>query len=149
MNMKKIIPFCFLIVSFFACSKSESGSKPQLKIKEIAPEVVALGSDARVILEFSDKEGDVTDSLLGIRERVNVNGRSRRPMLFDIPTFPNRQTGEIEVSLTNQSQLLTVGNNPVVVFGQRQPDTLDLKFVVRDAAKNVSDTAIARIIVIR
>jgi hypothetical protein len=97
-------------------------------------------------IEFTDKEGDVRDSLLVVRERLNVRGRTQLPASpYGIPDFPHTDRGEFEVSLNYQFGLVfglgpirVVGSNPV----RNEVDTLRLKIVARDAAGNKSDTLV-------
>ena len=71
---------------------------------------------------------------------------------YPIPDFPASSTGEIDLVM-DYTFGLTFGLDPINIPGtggqQREPDTLNLKFVVQDKEGNKSDTAIANVIVIR
>ena len=150
--MKRILVFCSLAAIVVACSKDKFQTKPQITIKSVSSDIIPLNSGLRVLLEFTDKEGDVSDSIFLVRERLNQKSPSMLPARgFGIPDFPNTSKGEIEVDLDYNLDLttnllpLSAGTNPP----SNQPDTMNLKFVVKDKAGNKSDTAIAHVIVIR
>jgi hypothetical protein len=138
--MKRILVFC-LIVAVVSCNKDKFQTKPQIKIKSTNyEEVVPKTGTLRINLEFTDKEGDVSDSILIVRERLNLKSPAVLPALpYKIPAFPNNSQGEIQVDLDYDFGL-TLGLSP---------DTMNLKFVVSDKAGNKSDTATLGIIVNR
>ena len=142
------------IVTFLACGKDKFQTIPQLKFKSKNTDVVGINNDLRIILEYTDKEGDVDDSLLVVRQRLNVRGPVTLPVSpYTIPDFPATNKGEFEITLTYQFGLIfglaplrIPGSNPV----RNEPDTLNLKFVARDKAGNKSDTlTVSNIIVNR
>jgi hypothetical protein len=151
--MKRIFIFCSLAAIIIACSKDKFQTKPQITIKSVSSDIIPLNSGLRVLLEFTDKEGDVSDSVYFIRERLNQTSPTVLPAkMYGIPDFPNTSKGEIEVDLDYNLDL-TVGMLPLSKPGTTppsyQPDTMNLKFVVQDKAGNKSDTATAHVIVIR
>jgi hypothetical protein len=148
----------FFVSLFFtvllACSKDKFQTKPQLKFKSKNTDVVAQNGTLRVTLEYTDKEGDVDDSLFVVRQRLNRRGSVTLPASpYPIPKFPDTNKGEFEITMTYQfglvfglSPLRVIGSNPA----KNEPDTLNLKFVARDKAGNKSDTlTLNNIIVIR
>ncbi len=150
---KSLIAFVSLIF-LNACDKDRFETKPQIKILSVNRNVVEKNTDLRFLLEFTDKEGDVDDSLFVIRQRLNSRGPvTLRPSPYGIPKFPNQSKGEIQVTLA-YNEGITFGISPLRIPGsnpeQFQPDTMRFKFVLKDRAGNVSDTATSRdIIVIR
>lgn len=78
------------------CGKDKFQTKPQIKIK--SPDkrtVVSFNGSIRFIIEFTDKEGDVTDSLFVKKVRLN---RRVTPTNLDsfwntIPDFPKNEKG--------------------------------------------------------
>jgi hypothetical protein len=155
--MKKILLLIIIVAVAFACNKDKFQTKPQIKIVSTNTDVVPINGTLRVVLEFTDKEGDVSDSIIVVRERLNLNGQITAPSIaMGIPSFPENQQGEIAIDLPYQNgptalisgfQAITIpgtGNPP-----SKEPDTLRLKFVVRDAAGNKSDTASLGVIAIR
>ena len=98
-----------------------------------------------VTLGFTDKEGDASDSIFIIRERLNVRQPTKPPALeYGIPDFTNKTQGEFEVNfpfqdLVNGMTTIRIpGSNPV----KYETDTLRLKFVARDMEGNLSDTLV-------
>lgn len=151
--MKRIIVLGIAAFVVFACSKDKFQTKPQITIKELSSDVVPANSALRVTLEFTDKEGDVTDTLYMVRERLNKRGYLQTGAVqYPIPDFPASSSGEIDVIL-DYTFGLTFGIDPILIAGtggqQKEPDTLNLKFVVQDKEGNKSDTAVANVIVIR
>jgi hypothetical protein len=127
-----------------ACSKDKFQTKPQLKFISKNTDVVAQNGTLRITLGYTDKEGDVDDSLLVVRERLNRRGPVILPASpYMIPKFPDITKGEFEITLTYQFGLI-FGLSPIRIPGsnpaRNEPDTLSLKFVARDKAGNKSDT---------
>src|SRR6185436_10645383 len=133
----------FVIV---ACGKDKFQTIPQLKLKSRNGDVVPVNGTLRLNVEFTDKEGDVNDSLLIVRQRLNVRGTTQLAASpYGIPDFPHTDKGEFEISLGYQfglvfglSPLRVPGSNPA----RNEVDTLRLKIVARDAAGNKSDTLV-------
>jgi hypothetical protein len=153
--MKNKLVLSILAVVLFACSKDKFETKPQIKIKSINGERIAFKSTLVATLEYTDKEGDL-DSVFVVRQRLNraTGGPLIMPALpYPLPEFNNETSGDIVVSLAFDNALTLAmtairipGSSPV----QFQPDTIQLKFVVKDKAGNLSDTAVSdKIIVAR
>ncbi|HEX6168881.1 MAG TPA: hypothetical protein VFZ33_04250 [Chitinophagaceae bacterium] len=137
-----------LIISFgmIACDKDKFETVPQLELKSRSTDIVPVNGTLRLNIEFRDKEGDVNDSLLIVRQRLNVRGPLQLlPSPYGIPDFPKTDKGEFEVSLDYQFGLVfglpplrIPGSNPV----KNEIDTLRLKIVARDKEGNKSDTLV-------
>jgi hypothetical protein len=156
--MKKTLLFGLALVLLASCGKDKFQTKPQITITSVSTDIVPAPSTqnpqpgVRIVLEFTDQEGDVSDSVIMVRQRLNRSGlglaNAVRQLKYKIPTFPNTQSGEINVDLDYNGDL-TLGMTPLGPAGSRERDTLALKFVVLDLAGNKSDTATANVIVIR
>ena len=150
--MKKCFLFALLAFTIMACSKDKFETKPTLKYKSSSSDIVPLGSGLQVILEFTDKEGDL-DSVFIIRERLNKRGPLvNNSLQLGFPsTFKNETKGDLILNLdyagrlTYQIPEITIPGTG----GAREPDTLLIKFVVKDRENNLSDTAQKDFIVIR
>ena len=135
-----------IFVGMIACGKDKFETKPQLTLRSVSPEVVQVNGTLRLNIEYTDKEGDVSDSLLIVRQRLNVRGPIQlAPSPYDIPEFPHTDKGEFEISLAYQAGLIfglpplrIPGSNPV----KNEIDTLRLKIVAKDKAGNKSDTLV-------
>jgi len=133
----------FVIV---ACGKDKFETKPQLKLKSRNTDVISLNGSLVLDVEFTDKEGDVSDSLLIVRQRLNTRGPIQLPALtYGIPDFPLTDKGQFQVTLSYQFGLV-LGLTPIRITGsnpiRNEVDTMRLKIVARDAAGNKSDTLV-------
>ena len=152
--MKSIISISVLFIIILACNKDKFQTKPQITVKSVSDKLIPFNGSIDVTLEFTDKEGDVNDSIFVVRERINRRGPLVRPASpYKIPAFPNSTKGEFIVSL-QYSAGLTFGISPIRIIGsnpaRNEPDTMNLKFVARDKAGNKSDTAtVENVIIIR
>ena len=149
MRMKITYGALAILLVFFACSKNDFETKPKISIKSVNSEFVPFNGTLSISMEFKDKEGDVEDSLIVIRERLNSRSNDAPFQLkYDIPTFPARSKGELEVNIPFSSGL-ALNLNPIRVdSATNEYDTLRLKFVVIDKAKNISDTAVLNRIIV-
>jgi hypothetical protein len=152
--MKKLFVLVAGLILLIACNKDKFQSTPQIKISSVNSTIVPNGGSLEVTLSFTDKEGDVDDSIFIRKIRLNrvAVPTIRDSIKYKIPDFPNHTKGDINVTLDYQSVLSAV--NPPNIPGSNpptpQPDTLILKFVVSDKAGHKSDTATTgQIIVIR
>lgn len=144
----RLIIAAVLVFTFIACNKDKFQTKPTISIKSINTEVVPQNGTFIITLECTDKEGDVEDSLILIKKRLNrrVVTTVRDTLRFKIPTFPANSRTEIQAVLDYQNILSALnppnipGSNPI----QRELDTLVLRMAVRDKAGNTSDTIESR-----
>ena len=143
-----------ILIVAVACNKDKFQTKPTLSIKSVNTEEVPFNGTFIVNLECTDKEGDVQDSLIIIKRRLNkrVVATVRDTLRYKFPVFPTNTRTEIKATLDYQSILSALnppnipGSNPVT----KERDTLILRFAVRDNAGNTSDTIESKqIIVIR
>lgn len=149
--MRVVLIILSVTLIFFACSKGDFETKPQIEIKSANPTVVPQNSNMIVDLNFTDKEGDLADVYIW---KVRLN-KIVRPTVRDsipprpVPDFPKNQKGELELDLQYQAHLISAQNprrDPIT--GRLEPDTLNMKFVVKDKAGNVSDTSYLNNVVI-
>ena len=127
-----------------SCNKDKFQTRPTITLKSINNEVVPQNGSLVVELEVTDKEGDVQDSVIVIKKRLNkrVVTTVRDTLRFKYPVFPETPKTQVLVTLDYQSILSAL--NPPTIPGsmppQRELDTLQVKFAVKDNAGNVSDT---------
>ncbi|MFZ1264201.1 MAG: hypothetical protein WAT34_11905 [Chitinophagaceae bacterium] len=146
--------FTAFVVAVLACNKDKFLTKPTIKIKSINSDFIPLNGTLLLSLECTDKEGDVRDSVIIIKQRQNLRVRPtiRDTIRFPFPVFPVNTRTEIQVSLDYQN-ILSASNPPFIPGSnppQRELDTLILRLAVRDKAGNTSDTINSpRIIVFR
>jgi len=133
-----------LMVLTIACNKDKFQTKPTISIKSINGNFVPLNGTLVITLECTDKEGDVQDSVIIIKERKNIRvvPTLRDTLRYKFPVFPINTRTQVQATLDYQSILSALnppnipGSNPV----QKELDTLVLRLAVRDNAGNTSDT---------
>src|SRR4249919_3980234 len=121
----KIRIWLTMIIAFgmIACGKDNFETKPQLEFKSRNPEKdpVKLGEPLRLNIEFRDKEGDVSDTLFIVRQRLNQKGPVQLPASFYlIPDFPKTDKGEFEITLDYYNDL-TAGLLAIPIPGSGNP----------------------------
>jgi len=153
MKSSIILPV-ILVLLLAACHKDKFETKPSIRIKTYNTKLISPNGSLVVTLECTDKEGDVQDSLTIIKTRQNIRvvPTIRDVLRYKFPTFPKNTTTELVATLDYQAILSAI--NPPSIPGsnppQKESDTLQLGFIVRDNAGNTSDTITSdRIIVTR
>ena len=144
--MKKGVLIGFsIILLIVACSKDKFETKPTLKILSINGNLIPPGNNSGLVVdfEFTDKEGDVNDTLYVKKIRIN---QRQVPTLRDsfklkVPDFPNNTKGEIQLTMDYQNYLISAINPPMTGNPpQPEPDTLMIKFALKDKGNHISDT---------
>ncbi|MBI5858648.1 MAG: hypothetical protein HZB42_13500 [Sphingobacteriales bacterium] len=139
-----ILVLSVLSVLILACNKDKFQTKPSISIKSISTDKVPLNSNLVITLECTDKEGDVQDSVIVIKNRLNkrVVPTVRDTLRYTFPFFPVHNTTEIVLTM-NYQDILSASNPPFIPGSTpptRELDTLILKLAVRDNAGHTSDT---------
>ena len=143
----RILLAVIIIFGMIACGKDKFETKPQLEYLSRNTDVVEVSQPLRLNIEFRDKEGDVSDTLFIVRQRLNKKGPVQLPASFYmIPDFPKTDKGEFEITL-DYSQHLTSALTAIPIPGSGNPskkevDTLRIKIVARDLGGNKSDTLV-------
>jgi hypothetical protein len=136
-----IVAFVTLSVS---CNKGKLETTPTLKLKTISTSIVPVGGNLTIEFDFTDKEGDVSDTIFVKKIRTNkiVVPTLRDSFVLQIPKFPDKSKGTIELQLKYQNHLVSAINPPS--SGGTPPDlhddTLIFKFALQDKGKHISDT---------
>jgi hypothetical protein len=144
--MKKGLLIVFSVVlTAVACNKDNFGTTPTLKIKSINGNLIPPGQNSALVVEFefTDKEGDVSDTLYVKKIRINQKkvATIRDSFTLRVPDFPQNSKGDIKVTLDYNNYLIsainppTSGNPPVA-----DPDTLMIQFALKDRGNHISDT---------
>jgi hypothetical protein len=142
--------YLFLIVSILviavACSKDKFQTKPSLKIVSTSSKNVPINGALEVTFEYTDKQGDLSDSIFVRKIRTNLKTTPtvalRDSLWYKVPVFPNAPKGEVILRLgyTNLQSAITPPNIPNTTPPKKESDSLTFKFVIQDKAKNKSDT---------
>ncbi len=146
---KSTIYICSLLLIgiVIACNKSKLNTRPTIKVIRVENTVIPLGSTSPLIVEFdyTDKEGDISNSMFVQKIRLNkiVVPTVRDTFSLPIPNLGvNRTDGQIEIRLypTDLQSAQT----------SFEPDTMNIRFALRDKAGNVSDTvSIGQVVLFR
>ena len=139
----RILLAVIIVFGMISCDKDKFETKPQLEYLSRNTEVVEVGQDFRLNIEFRDKEGDVSDTLFIVRQRLNKKGPVQlAASYYLIPDFPKTDKGEFEITL-KYGDHLTAALTPIPLPGSRKEvDTLRIKIVARDLGGNKSDTLV-------
>lgn len=150
----KILAVLIAGCCLLACSKDKFTSKPQLTYKKVNTK--ELHQDGQIVftLEVTDAEGDIgdpsdTSNILTVKESVkNCNDPSAGfSQSYPMPEFTavKNLKGEINVCYSYGTSLSCP---PLQTPQCQRNDTAVFKFVIRDKAHNVSDTATSEEVVI-
>jgi hypothetical protein len=136
-----LIPVTLALLTFVSCSKSGSGSKPQIKIESITS-TVQPGENLDVKFTFNTNGGTLSGGgFVAIRIRQNQippqNSISGDTVLTQIPTFSGVNKGEFEY---------TQPYNGYLHFDDHINDTLLFKFAAISTAGVSSDTITAQVV---
>jgi hypothetical protein len=145
-EMKYILYLCCPILIIIACNKDKFQTKPQLTLKSTSDKIIPPNGSFHVVFEFTDKEGDIGDSIFYKKVRVNV--RTTSPLTTDTIRYllpknlPNSTKGDIDITIPYTDLVSAI--TPLTVPGSNPPrlesDSLLLRFAISDNAKNHSDT---------
>ena len=95
----------------------------------------------QIILEFTDKEGDITDSLYFVKQVLNENQKGSltefQVSRIKLPDIPKSISGEFEIRFARKVGFgVPLLGDPLTA----QDDTVVFHMAVKDAAGNWSDT---------
>lgn len=134
-----------LIITLFGCGKDTFDTKPTITFKQINSSEIGVNSRLEIILEYTDKEGDLGGGELQyFRNRLNIKpppstGDKADTVPYPLAEFPDRTRGEIQVNIS-------------YAFMDEDPndnDTMKFLLTVRDKMGNFSDTIESPIVVAR
>jgi len=137
-----------------ACNKDKFQTRPSLTLTSLNSDFYPTPESEMLIeFEFTDKEGDLTDSIFFRKVRLN---KRKVPTIRDtisvkIPPFPKNTQGFIQLRMKSGDYLESAQNPPIdPITNKRETDTLMMYWALRDQAGNKSDTvAVGPIYVVR
>ena len=142
----KLLIFSAIILGITACKKDTYTTRPQLTFKSVNGKT--FGSNSAIIfsIEFTDKEGDLQDSIW-VQKITRVNGCASFGDRAKIPNFTatSNLKGVFEIGYSTG---FVPGSNYTVLPSCSKTDTCYFRFWTRDKAKNVSDTVVSPDIII-
>lgn len=133
-----------IFLSLFAiisCGKDKYTTKPQITIKSITPNEMTRDDILSILLEFTDKEGDITDTLYFVKQILNENQKGL-PQEFQVsniklPFYPKAILGEMEIRFARRIGFgVPLMSDPLTA----QHDTVIFHMAVKDAGGHWSDT---------
>lgn len=140
--MKTKILIVFAIAAmFYGCSKDTYNSKPKITLRGTIPASVAPGSLLLFQIEFTDKEGDVQDTLYVQKfskvcpNQPGVTFTSKNRVPGFTPT--SNLKGILEIGYGYNANIPGYESLPAC---PNKTDTAYFRFWLKDKANNVSDT---------
>ncbi len=149
--MKQLIFPTMVLLALTACDKDNFQTKPQIEIDSYNTKELSPGSNLRITLKYTDKEGDLSAGDIYINiNRLNVipippscqGCDSPDTLRYKIAAFPVNQEGSLLITLPHSNQQFRLKEHPSI------NDTIQFKFAVADAEGNKSDTITSDPIVI-
>ncbi len=143
----KILIATIILFTAAACTKNQYTTAPQLTFLSVTSDVVPINASVIFNLEFTDKEGDIQDSIYVQKRALNCpQDTFGRPyyLMPDVPTKRNSK-GEIQVRYSHGINLEFPDIGDPQCVGN---DTCIFQFVLKDKANNRSDTAFSTPVVI-
>jgi hypothetical protein len=134
----------------FSCKK-DNGGQLSLNIKTVSSDVVGPGESLQITFDFSEK-GHVIDSIFMRKFRINQDQipTIRDTLSYSVPSYPQSATGQLQLTLDYDFDLISAINPPATDSIHFENDTLILKFVAKDQANNSSDTvSTGKIVILR
>lgn len=147
----RLLSILVLVLLIIGCNKNGFNTKPSIKIKSIAPTVVDINGTLQIDLEYTDKEGDIDNSIWIQKIRLN---KVQVPTIRDsftlsVPDFPGKSKGSIRLAFDYQNYLVSAINPPGAPANP-EPDTLIIRMALTDKGNNTSDTlSTDKIVIIR
>ncbi len=123
------------------CTKDKYTTKPQLKFKSVNSYNISRGDLITFKLEFTDKEGDVSDTLY-IQNRTASCPTSDypAPAAYKVAEFPTSSNIKGQLQLVFENGTNNTGNVIYAANRCQRPDTTIFYFWIKDKANNISDT---------
>ena len=134
------------VIFLLSCDKDTFETKPTIKVRSFSSNVVPNGGLFTLTLEYTDKEGDVNDSIFMMMEVLNQSAAGElwqfNDVKYRIPKFPASRKGEIAATFVVNAQPNSYqANLPVFLSPYTfENDTVNFKIWVKDEAQNYSDT---------
>ena len=127
----------FLFLLFTGCNKDKYETTPSLKFKDVNTTYLVPGSTLQFTLSFTDKEGDLTDSVY-VEKYVPYCSASSFSGWHALPTFPlsKNQQGDLTVNFEYNGS----GTYQNIAPQCQENDTAVFRFALKDKAQHISDT---------
>lgn len=139
----------FTAFVLIACDKNKFETTPKLEVKSINSDEIFPGQNLRVVLNYFDKEGDLSEGILTyIRVRTNTTPipnptQNDKPdtIWTQLPKFPDKSQAEIVQDITYN--FMDENNDPLSIG---KNDTMYFRFTVQDKEGHQSDTVETKLV---
>lgn len=139
----------FTAIVLIACDNNKFESTPKLEIKSINSDEIYPGQNLRVVMQYFDKEGDLSEGILTyIRVRTNSTpipnpGQNDKPdtVWVQLPKFPDKSQAEIVQDITYN--FMNENDDPLALG---HDDTMYFRFTVMDKEGHQSDTVETKLV---
>lgn len=140
MRRSHLLIFVTLFV-VIGCGKDKFTTKPQISVKSVTPNEMSRNDLLSIVLKFTDKEGDITDTLYFVKQILNENQKGLAQEFtvsnIKLPIYPKAVEGEMEIRFARRIGLgVPLMSDPLT----SQNDTVIFHMAVKDAGGNWSDT---------
>ena len=137
----------FAFLFFTSCKKEKFDTIPALKFSSVNNEDLFSGQLLKFTLSFTDKEGDVSDTIYVIKEVPNcpISGFVQA---YAVPDFPSSKDQKGDISILFGYNYNDPGIPDVKPPKCMVTDTAYFKFVLKDKQNHLSDTASSPAIII-
>lgn len=137
----KLLILLAIPAMFYACKKDTYTTKPQISIKSVNATTLTQGDLLLFQLEFTDKEGDIQDTLWVQKFSRNCPATPGATFISKnkVPNFTatSNLKGTLEFGYAYNANVQ--GYSPITGCGTKN-DTAYFKFWLKDKAQNMSDT---------
>lgn len=128
-----------LLVIFLSCKKTNYSSVPNLTFKTVNTTVLSRNQSIQFSFDFTDQEGDL-DSIYISKIIPNCPTGFIPFSALAVPSFPSGHN--------KGTVLVTLQYSQISPQCPPQNDTATFKFLLKDKAQHLSDTAVAPTIII-
>ena len=146
--MRYTLLFSILVLIISSCSKNKFSSTHSLKFKSVNTTQLHSQELITFTLSFTDAEGDFSDTSTLYVQRVVPNCvNSNGDQFLALPSFPTSKNQKADINIT-------LGNKASSIYHDISPqcppqnDTATFRFVLKDNANHLSDTASSPTIII-
>jgi hypothetical protein len=139
----KVLIIAFILVGITACTKDQFTTAPKLTFKQVNTQELSPGQLIEFQLEYTDKEGDIQDSIYIQKLTKNCvasNFEGLYAMPSDVPVQSNTKA-EIDIRFAYGTNLGYPAIKEPACLGQN--DTCVFRFVLSDKEKHSSDTILS------
>ena len=142
-----VLPAIFVLLIFISCKKEKFNTIPSLKFSSASTTELIPGQLLKLTLSFTDKEGDVSDTIYVIKEVPNcpLSGFTQS---YAVPDFPFSKDQKGDISVLFGYNYSDPGIPDVKPPKCMMNDTAYFKFVLKDKQNHISDTAVSPAIII-